>query len=527
MAILKTQRKRSIVLLTALVVAIAIATPVVLAIGVAYQEAQDAEIERMFSLARDILGRSDRTGDQVELGIRRLVANQGNDPSSESNRQLMWQIALTSSSIQAIGYVENDRMVCSSLFGKGQQFDLGPVDIVQPSGVRLRYNVVLPFAKGSSFIAIERDHYAAVINKDIPIDVTTGDGEVTLATVSRGGSVLTSHGRLDPQWLNVLNDKKQSAFIADGYVVAVLQSTKYFIGAVAAVPVNRLYARMQEKALLLVPIGLVAGLALTLVLWYMMRLQTAMPTVIRAALRRREFFIVYQPLVELSTGRWIGAEALIRWRRSSGDLVRPDVFVPVAEDNGLSPRLTQHVLELIENDAATLFKRFPDFHLAVNLSPTDLKSSATVDLLKGFSRRLGASSNRIVAEATERGLMNADETKDVLRGLREAGIQVAIDDFGTGYSSLSYLETFEIDYLKIDKSFVDTVGTGAATSHVIPHIIEMAKSLGLAMIAEGVETAEQAHYLRERGVQFAQGWLFGKPMRFHDLMDGLARSSDR
>jgi sensor c-di-GMP phosphodiesterase-like protein len=106
----------------------------------------------------------------------------------------------------------------------------------------------------------------------------------------------------------------------------------------------------------------------------------------------------------------------------------------------------------------------------------------------------------------------------VLRQLRERAIEVAIDDFGTGYSSLAYLETLEVDYLKIDRSFIEAIGTGAPTNQVVRHIIQMARTMRLRMIGEGIESAAQADFLRSRHVQFAQGWTFGRPMPFADVV---------
>lgn len=508
------------IIVTVVAVLLALTAPVVLVLYFADREALEVESNRALHYARDVVHRSDSTADQVDRGIRLLIDEaKRTSPCSEASRALMQRIDVASSYIQAIGHLRGNRMDCSSFGAQATEIDMGEVDVVQASGVKLRNNVELPFAPGSRFIIVERDGYAAIIHKALPIDVTMEADDVALATLSRAeGRILTSRGVIDASWLPSLATVDETTFIRDGHVVALVASKRYLIVAVAAIPTTHLRRRFLAAAQRQAPVGLAVGMMLALAILYLARQQSALPAVIGAALRRNEFFVQYEPVVDLGSGRWVGAEALLRWRRPGGELVRPDLFIPVAEDSGLIQKLTARLVELVLRDAAGLFTKHPDFRIGINLSPADLHDDATVGLIRQLRIATGAGPGNLMVEATERGLIKAEPARKVVDALRAEGVLIAIDDFGTGYSSLSSLASFPLDYIKIDKSFVDALGTSAATSQVVPHIIDMARSLKLEVVAEGVETETQAEHLRQLGVRYVQGWLYGKPMALTALL---------
>ena len=508
---------------TAVVVAIivglvAVSAPIAITLYLAWKQSFNEQMAEAASLARDILRRSDESTAQSFVIFGTLEAAHASDPCSDENMRLMRKLHLGSDQFQAVAYVKDDRMLCSS-FGR-HDTPLGPPTYVTGYGTDIRTSVEFPILPGRKFLMSthKASGYSVAIHPDLPVNVFVDEPNVSVGVFSNAvGKVILSRGAFKPDWIKALGSANEAQFSDGEHLVAMQRSGKYSFSAYAAIPESAVGTGLRRTALILVPIGIVAGLVLALAVLHLAKQQLALPAVLKVALRRNEFFLAYQPLVELRGGRCVGAEALIRWRRPNGEMVRPDVFIPVAEDTGLIHEVTKRVMEIVARDATQLLKLHPGLHIGINLSHVDLQLDDTPHLVQELIRKMGVQPHNILIEATERGFMQADKARKIMGDIRALKIKIAIDDFGTGYSSLSYLEKFPLDYLKIDKSFVDTMGGKTATSQVAVHIIEMAKSLKLEMIAEGVETAEQAKYLQEHGVQYAQGYFFGKPMPLAEL----------
>lgn len=293
------------------------------------------------------------------------------------------------------------------------------------------------------------------------------------------------------------------------------------VDVVAAEPVGDFLGRHSKMLGLAAGLGLLLAIAWIYLILRYSRHRLSLAMELRQALAAGSLEVKYQPVIELASGRCVGSEALARWNRENGEPVSPLVFIPIAEEAGLIQDLTLTVLKIAMDDVRRVRTEFPTVSVNVNLSPEDLRDERTGHALIQSLAASDLSAGAVKLEITERALINSDVSRALIRELRQRGHRVAIDDFGTGYSSLSYLQTFELDVLKIDKSFVDAIGTEAATSQVIVHVIEMAKALNLEIVAEGVETIEQVDWLVTHGVTFGQGFLFGKPLSIGDYVEFL------
>ena len=234
---------------------------------------------------------------------------------------------------------------------------------------------------------------------------------------------------------------------------------------------------------------------------------------LRRALERNEFELHYQPQIDIRSGQVIGAEALLRWKHATRGFVSPAEFIPLAEESGVICSIGQWVLdEACRQLGAWHQAGFGDLRVAVNLSERQFRQNIVLDVSKALSRA-GIDANALELELTEGIIMrNADQTITRLEELKAMGCTISVDDFGTGYSSLSYLKRFPIDIIKIDRSFVREITTDQDDEAITQAIISMAHNLKRDVIAEGVETSDQASVLRREGCHLMQGYLFARPL---------------
>jgi len=255
--------------------------------------------------------------------------------------------------------------------------------------------------------------------------------------------------------------------------------------------------------------------------------RAAMESSLRAAVKNGDFTLVYQPQVDLNTGEIVALEALVRWVSEESGTMMPGEFIPLAEETGLINDIGKWVLEEACRQAvAWQAAGYPRRRMAINLSARQLADKGFVDLLTAILAKTGLEAGSLELEITESQVMRQGEgSVMLLNEIASMGIHLAVDDFGTGYSSLSYLKRLPIGKLKIDQSFVRDITVDPNDTAIVVAIINMAKSLDLDIIAEGIETAGQLTLLRAKGCSVGQGFYFSVPMSADDLMPILAKKS--
>jgi len=269
---------------------------------------------------------------------------------------------------------------------------------------------------------------------------------------------------------------------------------------------------------------LLSGILFALVVggtcWLLLTLHQRPGKEIMQGIKRGQFHVEYQPLVTAHDGRPYGVEALLRWTHPSEGLIPPDAFISYAEAQNLIIPLTRHLFKLVARDAHAMCGHLPrGTRMGLNLSPLHLASDSFRNDVQNWIADMPANHFNYVFEITERTMVKEKNAGEIFAWLHDNDIKIAIDDFGTGHSALIYLERYPFDYLKIDRGFVQSIGTETVTSPVLDAVLQLAKKLNLKTVAEGVETGDQAAWLVNRGVTHLQGYLFSRPLKPENLVD--------
>ena len=252
---------------------------------------------------------------------------------------------------------------------------------------------------------------------------------------------------------------------------------------------------------------------------------------IERALANGEFVPYYQPIVDITTGQLRGAEVLVRWKKPDGSLVLPGAFIPLAESSGMIRAMTLDLMRRVSDEAGKALGERPGLKVAFNFASKLFGDDTVVKDVYDTFAKSPIKLTQVVLEVTERDpIENFAATRQIIAALQSFGIRIAIDDVGTGHSGLSYMLKLGVDIIKIDKMFVDSIGTDRNSTTIIETLVDLAHNMRMDVVAEGVENFEQVMHLREIGIRAAQGYVFAPPLpgsaflRLVDAMDTLGES---
>ncbi|VUS34441.1 Putative cyclic-di-GMP phosphodiesterase YlaB [Klebsiella pasteurii] len=491
------------------VLILAIILPVALSIWLATQQAKEQFYSELDNFSVRVLARVQQVADQAREALKEADAHTATTCSPE-HLLTMRRIAYTHRYIQEVLWLREGIPQCSSLEEHQVSATFPTPDHLTADGYRTWLTSVSDLGLKHKMTAMGSEHHVVMIDPVSFIDVIPlGHEEIhTLLFGTKRDQIIISSKPLNADVWEKIKHQNAETLTLNSTVYRLHRIPELGLAIVTWSSTLPLQNKLHQQLMLWLPIGLFTSLLASFLLLRLLRRLHSPRNGMLDALNSHAIQVYYQPIISLQSGKIVGAEALARWRQPDGSFLSPDIFIPLAEQTGLITRLTEDIVRKIFADLGNWLRRRPEIHISINLSVDDLRSPKLPLLLQEQLQLWGISAQQIILEITERGFVDPQTTLPVIAGYRQAGHRISIDDFGTGYSSLSYLQKLDVDTLKIDKSFVDTLEYELLT----PHIIEMAKALNLATVAEGVETESQRDWLRMHGVQYAQGWLYSKAL---------------
>jgi sensor c-di-GMP phosphodiesterase-like protein len=470
----------------------------------------DGEEEAVADLARNLGQRTERILTEARTLLDTLNQHPA-QPCSDAHLQAMDGAAVGHPWIVSVGYWRGANRQCSAGFTEAVELKPPQADRIYDSGVIAWWPSSHTEVAGVQLFLMRYGRHDVAIDPRLLLNATPARGRelglwvegIRMASQPPAADLPAPTSLAQGTTLNSEDDTLVSRFSL---------GTLFPVDVVVTEPLGKFWARHWVGLSVATLVALiVAALWLYGVVKYSRR-RLSLVTELREALAQGHIRARYQPIVDLRTGLCVGAEALARWTRDTGEEMSPSVFIPVSERAGLIREVTRALLDTTLQDLGPTLRNTPGLAINLNLANADLEGSDFSRHLAKSLESAGVTPASLNLEITERSLVDVSRARPCIDRLRDCGYRIAIDDFGTGYSSLACLESFNLDTLKFDKSFLEAVESGVVTHHVLDHMIGMAKSMGLTTVAEGVETRAQAEWLYRQGVDRAQGFLFSGPL---------------
>ncbi|NYS31544.1 EAL domain-containing protein [Pantoea sp. WMus005] len=507
-----------------LVIIISGVLPLIIGIFFTALDARHTVRQQQVSAANTLLSQAERMSDSAWDMITELRQFQ-HQPCSQIQNQLQ-RIASLNPYFRGVGKMEENRIACSSAYGAEPGFLKDMILRDAPVTGKAWWSLSIARTSGVP------DRPAVIFMRDLP------DGEGFWAMID--GQYLIDFMRA----INSTHHYHFSMNFSDGAPIAFgnpqiaasswfepmiyqARSTRYPLSVTLIASPSELIAAWRQVMFIIMPMAAIFSILLMMLMANWLQRRISWRDEIRRAINSDQFRAHYQPVYDNRLQRCSGVEALLRWTTPDGNGVRPDIFIGAAEAEGMIVPLTRHLLNLIAEDVMD-WEVKPHFHLAINVAADHLQHPDFVDDMLQFAERIKDKQFLITLELTERSLIkDGAEVARKLEQLRGCGMKVAIDDFGTGNCSLSYLQTFTLDYLKIDRGFINAIESLEGRTPVLDVIIQLSNELELEVLGEGVESALQFSYLQRRGVVYIQGYYYARPMDNKAFIAWLAAAGDQ
>jgi sensor c-di-GMP phosphodiesterase-like protein len=455
-----------------------------------------------------------------EAGSTLMAANASPDPPcSQADLELLRRLTFAARFLKDVGRVQDGVLLCSAASGKlANGVVLTAPDFVLPFGLAIYRDYPLNLPQGERAMVAVLRRSEAVLSPDIFADYPQKPVHYFVGAVDRNNGIVQTRTlgavKVPPGVLN-----SQNVVRVGDELYAARCGHVYALCAVTHMSFPEIQRAGKPLLLVYMATGTASGLACGISFLMAGHKRRTHSNQLKRAILMGRLSVAYQPIVQLGSHRIVGAEALARWTDEDGESIRPETIIELAEAEGFVSEITRFVISRSLEELGTILAGDPDFRLSINLAPSDLADPRLLLLLDEELQDRSISTHHLIFELTERATSNREVAIAAIKRLRQRGHAVFIDDFGTGYSNLAYLTELNVNGIKINRSFIATLGTDSVTASIVPQILAVAKALSLKVVVQGIEREEQAIYFATEDPEIlGQGWFFGMPIPARSLM---------